>query len=193
MNAAILCMGESVRAFEPDDFEGLLVAVNRAATKFRVDVWACGDIDLHTSIDKVPEHVIGSPELLTAAVTAAYLRDHGTPWRANVVEFESLRDYLDYAQLSWTLFTATAAIVYAASRGATRIDCYGMDWKGEADFDGWAKAGNRSPERWRLESGVFGAVVKTLAGMGVEVRRVTALDENENPGRSSTKSLQLTG
>jgi hypothetical protein len=167
MKAAILCPGPSLQRAIIDGHD-LTIGVNRAAAFTSCDVWAAGDIPMLT--DHRPK-VIGSPELLTAANTAAYLRDHATAWPGKVTEFEDLFGFLDPHALPWTLFTFTASIVFAAWRGATEIDVHGCDWRGLEDFDGWAQAGNRSDERWKLESQIYARLADTLAGRGVTVRR----------------------
>jgi hypothetical protein len=169
VKAAVICFGESSRLF-PGDFCGLTIAVNRAALQFRADVWAAGDEPM---LRTVSQHVLGTPIWLTTAGTAALARDHGPAWRGQqVVEFESLNRIIDSTWLPWTLFTVTAAVVYAASRGATEVECYGMDWKGEQDADGWKEAGNRSDERWKLEAGLFHRLQDELQKRGCQVTRV---------------------
>jgi hypothetical protein len=171
VKSAVVCFGRSSALFDADDFEGLTIAVNRAGLRYRADVWAAGDEPMLRSVS---QHVLGRPTWLTAAGTAALARDHGPSWPGEVVEFESLYEYLDPTALPWTMFTATAAIVYAAYRGAQSIDCYGMDWSGQADADGWHDAGNRSDERWTLERGIYCRLADVLRGRGCELRRVTS-------------------
>ena len=69
------------------------------------------------------------------------------------------------------LLIVTAAIVYAAFKGATEIDVYGADWEGTADFDGVQGGKNRSEDRWREERGIFGALQVVLKQRGCEVTR----------------------
>jgi len=149
----------------------LTIAVNRAIGFRSADVWAAGDIPMLT--DQRPD-VIGKPELFTAANTNAYLRDKGREWPGKVTEFEQLFSYLDPASCSWTMFTFTAAIVYAAHAGAKQIEIFGCDWTGTNDFDGWNQAGNRSPERWKLEREIYSRLIRLIDARGIEVKRVLA-------------------
>src|SRR6185312_11619556 len=65
MTARLLCPGPSLASYTWGDFPpaDLTVGVNRAATFFPCDVWACGDPPL---IQQQQEHVIGTPDLLTS-------------------------------------------------------------------------------------------------------------------------------
>lgn len=168
MKANIFCPGPSLRTAVPAPAD-LTIAVNRAIAFNSADVWAAGDIPM---LCEDRPNIIGQPELFTAANTAAYLRDHGPAWRGKVTEFESLFSYLDPRNLSWTMFTFTASIVYASHAGASQIEIYGCDWSGVEDWDKWAKAGNRSDERWKLERQIFERLTGALAARGVEVKRV---------------------
>jgi len=168
MTAAILCPGPSLVRSVPAPAD-LTIAVNRAIAFSSADVWAAGDIPM---LCEDRPNIIGRPELFTAANTAAYLRDHGPAWRGKVTEFESLFDYLNSSNLSWTLFTFTAAIVFAAHAGAKLIEIFGCDWTGQSDYDGWAKAGNRTDERWKLEREIYARLTDSLAARGIEVKRI---------------------
>jgi hypothetical protein len=86
--------------------------------------------------------------------------------------FESINDTCPIA-LQWDLFSATIALVYAVRRGATLINCFGMDWAGTADFDGVQAGGNRTPERWELEQAIFkNRLVPWCAQRGIVVNRI---------------------
>ncbi len=166
---AILCPGPSLALFDGRENYDLTIGVNRAAIKTGVDVWACGDYPLLLEIQR---EVIGSPTLYTAAGSAAHIRDHAEPWRGPVEEFESLYDGSQNSY-QWTMYTATAALWYATARGATTIRGFGMDWKGEADFDGWAKAGNRRESRWENEKLLWTNIAGVLKQRGIAVERIT--------------------
>lgn len=168
MTAAILCPGPSVSKFVPAG--EVLFAVNRAATFFRCDVWCAGDLPL---VQKTREQVIGLPLLFTDDNTAGQLQTHGPNWPGSVRTFGTLRDFLDPERPQWSMFSFTAAVVLAAALGHTRIACYGCDWSGDADFDGWREAGNRSEDRWSCERGIFGALQIVLKARGIDVQRVT--------------------
>lgn len=164
MIVAILCPGPSLARFGWQS-QDLIIGVNRAAVRFVCDVWAAGDLPL---IEKVRDEVLGKPTLFTSANAAALI----TPaWPNRVVEFESLYD-ASQERVRWHMFTATAALWYAASQGATAIRVFGADWSGTKDFDGVAAGMNRSDARWELEAGIWNVISVELAGRGVSVDRV---------------------
>jgi hypothetical protein len=167
MVAAVLCPGPSL----PDTYPGpesypLVVAVNRAAIEFRSDVFACLDFPLALSLwPEVPARV-----WLTCAASAQSLaRRHLIRTAVTVEGLDSFCPVPD-----WRLYTAPAAVVYAASEGATQVDIYGCDLRGVEDFDGVQAGENRTERRWARERGIWAAVTEWLAGRGVEVRRVSS-------------------
>lgn len=166
MRVAIYNPGPSMPRMAPacDYFIG----VNRAANAHRCDAWACGDLP---AVVKWADLTIGSPTLLTAANTVVDLRQRGFAWRGKVVEFDALNDVLDPAAINWHFLTALAAVVYAASLGATTIDVYGADWSGTADWDGVQAGQNRSPDRWAKERELFDAIAAEFLERGITVER----------------------
>ncbi len=176
MRAALLCPGPSLRAYPGREGQGgfdLVIGVNRVATLHPVDVWACGDWPL---IEQERGRVLGEPTLFVAASGAAQLRDHSPagPWPFKTIEFEQLEQggFATSAGPQWNLFSTTAALMFAGWVGATRIDCYGIDWRGTLDWDGTAAGGNRSPERWQLEKDLCQNVLLPWLGRrGVEIKR----------------------
>ncbi len=167
MNVRILCPGPSLAHYDAGDFAGTTIAVNRAAMAHRCDVWAACD---YPTIRDFHEQVIGSPILLTRRQT---WEDVGRRVKLTPTLIEDLFDYLPPNNLPWTLYTANVALVYAAKMGATQIDIFGADWKPEApDFDGVSVALDRSAERFRNETIIWGRIVEVLAGRGVRVNRV---------------------
>lgn len=164
MNAAILCPG----APPPPDWRDcidLTIAVNRAATAHRCDVFAALDFPL---VKKIGAEVLGSPILLTKRASAHSLTRHDMAWCGEVVAIESL----DYPESSaWKLYSLPSAIVYAATSGADSIKVYGAVWAGTADWDGEQAGGDRSPERWTRERNIFEGLVEQLKGRGVILER----------------------
>lgn len=168
MNIALLCPGPSLADFPGVSGFDRTIGVNRAALAHPCDVWACGDYPL---IERVRHQVIGKPELFTAAVSAAHLRDHSTHWPGDVVEFEWLYGVCP-AEWRWDHFTATASLVYAAWRGVKRIDVYGCDWAGTGDWDDTQAGGNRNDARWDLERGIWQNVLTPwLNKQGITINR----------------------
>src|SRR5580700_2882050 len=158
MKAAILSPGPSL----PKTWQGgadVVIAVNRAALAHKCDYWACGD--LPALQENVPK-LTAKPHLFTAEVSLNDFRGQGGVWNGPITTFEDLFPYLHPGDCGccWTFLTALAAIVLAASIGASEIDCYGYDWTGTADYDGVEAGANRSDDRWRDECGRFGALQK---------------------------------
>jgi hypothetical protein len=171
MTAAIICPGPSARLYSSAPRPTMVVGVNRAATVFPCDVWAAGDTPM---VQEYEQRVIGTPLLLTSAVSISTLLNLGYSWRGDVFEFESLREFCD-PSLEWDLFTATSALIYTAAGGATHIRVYGADRIGTQDFDGVEAGGNRSPERWELEGAIWeNRLVPWLATRGVTIHRHSA-------------------
>lgn len=169
MNVALLCPGPSLSLFD-GEHEGPIVAVNRAALRHRCDFWAAMDFPL---IERIGADVLGSPMLLTSQETISEMTKRGIGWRGDVGFARDLSSYCP-SSLEWDLFTAPTALVFAGFIGATRIDIWGMDWKGLADFDGVEAGENRSPERWALDRGIIqNRLIPWLRYRGIDVVRHT--------------------
>jgi hypothetical protein len=170
MNARVLCPGPSLACYAPEDFAGLLIGINRASIAHRTDVWACGD---YPAVAEFGPAVLGSPLLLTAASTDAATRCRGFTWPGQIFEFERLQSFIASSDaLDWPFLTFSIAIVYAAFRGAKRIDVYGADWEGAEDFDGKLAGLNRSPARWQAERGLFARLKIEMDRRGITLERV---------------------
>ncbi len=175
MKSALLCPGPSLTRFPGRRGYDLLIGVNRAPIAFACDVWACGDWPLYCKIEndrEIQAQVIGSPLWFTAANSAEEVWERHTRWRGEVRTFESIDPGI--AGIDWDFFTFTAAIGYAAWRGATTIDVYGADWSGVKDFDGAAGASpeNRTGDRWTQERWMFGVMQSELKARGVVLERI---------------------
>ena len=174
MKSVILCPGPSIALFDEVDFGGTVYGVNRAAILRRVDIWVCGDLP---AVLEFGPSVQGNPLLVTTAGAIEGMNARLMKWRGPVFEVERLGEYLPFCGTDgfpWTFLTFLHAIVYAASRGATKIQCYGADWRGEVDADGAMAGQNRSEERWREEERRFNALVGILRDRkGVTVERIT--------------------
>jgi hypothetical protein len=170
MNARILCPGPSLARYAPGDFAGLLIGVNRAAQAQPCDVWASTDYPLVLAeADNVP----GSPTLLTSGESARRVE---CVWHHPIVTLESLFTFLSPHNLPWTLYTMTAAIVFAAFRGATDVEIFGCDWTPGPDWDGHTDANtlatdSRQESRWELERGICWKLECALDARGVKVSR----------------------
>lgn len=170
MNAAILCPGPSLASLSTVPAADLVIGVNRAALRFACTDWCCCDLP---AIEQWHESVIdgqrGAPTLISGMEAVDNLRDRKVIWRGEVFDRRRMLDYCPH-EINWVMFSFTTAIVYAGYREAKRIDIYGCDWKGTADFDGAEAGKNRSDERWELERAIVARrLVPWLAERGVEV------------------------
>ncbi len=81
-------------------------------------------------------------------------------------------DGLRESKVSWARFGATVSLVLAAHLGARQIDCFGVDWDGEEDFDGFTSEKNRRTDsRWKREIGIWDQLCHILSDHGVTVTR----------------------
>jgi hypothetical protein len=174
MNAALLCPGPSLARLAMLPPCDCVLAVNRAALRWACDVWCALD---HWSekpgctpggVRNWAKDVIGSPLLLTCRGSADAVAKR-QPWRGAVEAIESFRDACPVK--GWTLYSATAALVYAA-QSHQRITVYGADMAGTLDFDNAAAGVKRDEARWQSERYIWGEVVAALKQRGVEVNRV---------------------
>jgi hypothetical protein len=166
MKSAVLSPGPSLQqTYRPSPEYGLTIGVNRAAL-LGTSVFACLDWPLALKLwPAVPARV-----WLTCAASAQSLaRRHMV---RTAVTVEGLDAYCPVPH--WRLYTAPAAVVYAASEGADAIDVYGADMAGTLDFDAVAAGENRTERRWARERGILADVTAWLTGRGVEVRRVSS-------------------
>jgi len=116
---------------------------------------------------------IGEPRLFTTSATRGSLRSRQHPLAARVCYIaEDLWQFCP-SSLSWTLFSATAALILASYIGAQQVLVYGADFAADQpDYDGVNIAENRTAERFKLERGVWQKVMEWLALRGVEVKRI---------------------
>ena len=159
MKTIILCPGPSLAELSAVPKADLVIGVNRVATHFIVDVWACID---HTLYSKIDHEVLGNPELITLR------EDRKRHSKRPGTDIEELEEWLPHhphlGGIRWAMFSMTAAMVYAAWKGATSIDIYGCDWFVDApDFDGKTLETNRrTAERFELERSIYTATVDKL-------------------------------
>jgi hypothetical protein len=172
MRACVVCPGPSLtkiagaRLHERYD---LLVGVNRAAELLPCGWWVA--LDVRTFGMTRP---IGRPVLV---VSDAHFRKMGLEW-PEARAFEHLAPATFAARglpPDWSTKGLLVAIVLAHVRGATVIDCAGVDWTGVEDFDGKTFAGQkRTARRWEREARQFARLSDALGRRGVAVRRVCA-------------------
>lgn len=171
---ALLCPGPSlIKTWIPgvtgDEYDHI-IGVNRAVLHDRCTHWAFTDPDLF--IDHRPNYrpVILHPRLAERKIDRAGLHDE--LYRHNRQTTDDMDAGCPRA-LSWTLYTVTAAMVYAHTLGAVSIDLYGNDRAGVEDFDGHTgESDNRTQQRWSSESIITANVTAWLNKHGVAVDRI---------------------
>jgi hypothetical protein len=177
--AAVLCPGPSLPIFADREGYDIRIGVNRAVAAYRCDYWVA--LDTHTGGMAKP---IGSPVIVNRSGI----------YRQMCRQFPivvPLR-HMDHSGLSyppskkrnigWRRFGATVALVLAAHLEAKGIDCFGVDWRGMEDFDGFTSPKNRrSDNRWAREREVWQQVCDALAAQGVAVRRMSQPGEEAQP------------
>ncbi len=146
----------------------IVVGVNRAAGMVRCDYWCMLD---HFTYDLIP--VIGRPVIVCHAGIYSSMRTaYAQAKEHRHLSIETIP--LEYSEpIAWRTWSATCAIVTAFHVGATVIECYGMDWLGTTDSDGFTHPKHRrSSKRWASEKKLFDRMVPWLAAQGCHVQRV---------------------
>lgn len=180
MNAAVLCPGASVQRYpqngelrmseacpEPRAYD-LVVGVNRAAGLHACDFWCLLD---HYTYGLQPA-VIGRPTIVChASIYNSMTKEYPEAKSHDHLALENIHE--DFQTCNWRTWSASLAIVVAYIRGAAVVDCYGMDWRGTEDWDGFNHHKHRrGVKRWAAERQLFECIQKWLAGRGCVVRRV---------------------
>ncbi len=150
-----------------------VVGVNRVVLRVPCTWWVC--LDAHTA-DWVFDE--GGPVIVPAGIVAslAVYREIASRHPAvsgwGHVEHTALD--MSCERVSWRKFSASVALVLAAKHlAAASIDCYGVAWDGEADFDGFKQdRQRRDADRWTEDRRVWNTAAGLLVGGGVTVRRM---------------------
>ncbi len=180
MNAAVLCPGPSVQNYpingdlrlseaspiEPRAYD-LVVGVNRAAGLQHCDFWCLLD---HYTYDLLP--VIGKPTIVChASIYHSMVREYPASKDHGHLALENIDE--NFQICNWRTWSASLAIVVAFTQGVDLIECYGMDWVGTTDWDGFThRTHRRSAKRWLGEQKLFGEIRDWLGARGCTVRRV---------------------
>ncbi len=175
MKAAVLNPGPSlIEAFTGHESEyAVKIGVNRAVNFFACDYWAMLD-GLAFELAKP----IGTPTVFCEADVWNREVLGKTEPAKRAIHFKNLpvkdTDFIKFIR-GTKLYSFMAAIYLAHHLGATQIDCYGSDWSGEQDCDGWTHGHNQRGEgRWNEEREAYGIVTGRLAEFGVSVQRMSA-------------------
>lgn len=172
IRAAILCPGPSIERFPGRDAGrfSILIGVNRAVQRVYCDYWSMLDGDLTFGIAANP---IGFPTILCDYnLWRKVQKLH--PERSEKHAHVATQDItIPKRPIKWHTWSATAAIALAVHLGARDIECWGMDWTGVKDFDGYSHAlSDRSESRWNREAQCYRALCDYLAEEhGAIVRR----------------------
>jgi hypothetical protein len=169
---AVLCPGPSLLTFKELDAYDVRIGVNRAAEAVRCDYWVA--LDVHTAGITLPQ---GQPVVVNTPDTHSQMCSE-FPYvsRLGHMSLASLRlDCSKREPINWRRFGLTVAMVLGAQLGADRVDCFGVDWHGQADFDGSRHIRNRRSEsRWQREQRLWCQVAGAMLELGIHVRRITA-------------------
>ena len=166
MLAHLLCPGPSLSVYRQPEPRPLTIAVNRAALAYECDWWAAVDYPM---VKHNRRHVLGAPALCSARQQFEKFREqHGCciedglwpKWRMPGIN-----------PTAYSLYSFSAAMVLALQLGATRLEVFGADWRGTADYDGAQAGENRSDQRWENESRFFAEMSRFLGANGCEVIR----------------------
>jgi len=175
--AAVVCPGPSSEMFVTagQDYD-VVIGVNRVVLWYPVDYWSCAD--LHTFRWVIEQGgPAGDPPCRPKIVCkrAIHQAIRNKFWG----ELEKFPFYpvgeivFNDTNLRWAKFSAHVSIALAVHLGCRKIDCYGMDWSGTADADGFTDGRQiRTPERWGHERKRFEALVDVLEKRNVELSRV---------------------
>jgi hypothetical protein len=165
MRIALLSCGQSLNPYKGD--AQFAIGVNRAVERFKCDLWCFGDWQTFGMF-----RPLGKPGVTTSADSLFGLyKKFPEAKRLPAVVWSEL-DGPERRLCNWPCFSATAALVVAANLRATRIDCFGCDMVGRADFDGVVPASvNRDEDRWRRERVIWQQVADWLNGRGIELVR----------------------
>ena len=80
----------------------------------------------------------------------------------------------------WRVYGVTVGLALGVHLGATRIDCFGVDRRGVADFDGFHdRRQRRTPRRWIREKRIWQKVCDRVGELGIQVRRIGWREENQ--------------
>ncbi len=165
MKAAVLCPGPSVQQFTPDGFD-VIVGVNRTVGLFACSFWCLLD---HYTYDLLPP--IGKPTICChAAIYRGMTQAYPAAKEHPHIPIESIE--VEHNLVKWRTWSASCAIIVAFWKGATAIHCWGMDWTGSKDWDGFTHSKHRrSEKRWTCERKLFGEIKDMLEARGCTLIR----------------------
>lgn len=187
--------GESLLDFPKRRFASdRVVAVNRAALNpaaaaCGIDYWCFLDPKMYAKCWRAVSR--GCRLVTTRATYHAVVRPRETPQEAcRLVDF-TLEPDMPPADLNYGRFSATMALAFAASllpAHGGAVHCWGVDMRGQADWDGtvWAEyRRDNDPTRWQDERHIWQRLEDAL-----EIRRVQVIRHQLAAALESTNEGQ---
>ena len=175
-NAAVVCPGLTCSLFDEANYD-LVVAVNRAAKRVPAcDLWVCLDAWTFSWVCGHGWDSGRGTTLVCGDQTFGIVRRK----YPHLMEISEHFDHLDHRRpdvwrptANWQRFGVLVAIVEAIRAGASRVDLWGVDWTGSADWDGFEhKKQHRYESRFAKERKIIGELSREVGERGVVVRRI---------------------
>ena len=173
-HVAIISNGPSADLFDRADCDGfdVVIGVNWTPARWACDWWCF--CDWTTFADHVPR---GNPRLFVKRFAAEKLPRYAPHC---MDRFRAAPQVLLHERIAppplpgdvgrWNAFSGLAALGLAQHLQATRITVFGADMTGDRDHTGQF-GHSRTPDRWALERGIWGALTEVLEAEGITVER----------------------
>lgn len=188
---ALLGSGPSVELYRGPGRYAAVLAVNRAISRIgpswlkgaAAAGWA-GPWAYWMMLDEYTFGMCDPPAWPGGIWMVTYRNEHGRILAQNPdaaeyasIYIEDVREVLGSrlpVATEWACYGITVGLAVALYLGARRVDVYGADQAGRADFDGFTDPRQkRDAERWAREKRIWGNVTAAVAAAGTEIRRAT--------------------
>lgn len=173
LTVAILCPGPSLVddwwSNDRDDYD-VIIGVNRAVLFERCHIWAAGDDFTVTRVLRAAGSTIaGKPKILTRYCAHVKMRNTlaPDPLPFEVIEIDKTREQFKRSVPPRCFsYSATMSVCYSFFViKASRVDVYGSQLQGTADFDGGQDPDTeerRNDGRWHIERKLWKALHDTF-------------------------------
>ncbi len=146
MRVALLSCGPSVAKYEAQTKRyDVIIGVNRIVGKHYCDYWVFGDTETFLAVEPIGRPILVTDDATTYSLAHNYyvgLDEY------QQISWESLFNPLPLdTQLA---FSACAALLLVKHLRATSLDVFGVDMKGDAEWDGRTHP-DRGEDRWQRE------------------------------------------
>ncbi len=166
MKAAVLCPGPSLPLFAEAGSFDVVFGVNRAAGAF-----ACNYFVALDARSFIVANIIGAPVIVSSQAELDKMKPHGLDDHKTLVIEPG---WLSVNRLKWATKGLTVALVLAAQLDAREIHCFGVDWAGRKDWDGYSDdQQRRDADRWGAETELFDNTAAALTQRGIVISRHT--------------------